>query len=34
MSDIVKIYFRVLEVISYLGCELESKSGVIRKKNV
>lgn len=31
MSNIVKNYFRVLEVISSLNCELEFKSGIGRK---
>jgi hypothetical protein len=31
MSNIVKNYFGVLEVISSLNCELESKSGIGRK---
>ena len=30
MTNIVKNYFRVLEVISSLNCELEYKSGVGR----
>lgn len=34
MSNIVKNYFRVLEVISSLGCELEYKSGVGRKEKM
>jgi hypothetical protein len=35
MPNIAKKYFRVLEVISSLGCELEYKSSVGRKeKNV
>ena len=31
MSNIVKNYLKVLEVISSLNCELEFKSGVGRK---
>ena len=34
MSNIVKNYFRVLEVISSLGCELEYKSGIGRKEKM
>jgi hypothetical protein len=32
ISNIVKSYVRVLEVVSSLGCELEYKSGIGRKK--
>lgn len=34
MSNIVKNYFRVLEVISSLNCELEYKSDVGRKQKM
>lgn len=34
MTNIVKNYFRVLEVISSLNCELEFKSGVGRKEKM
>ena len=34
MSNIVKNYFRVLEVISSLNCELEFKSGIGRKQKM
>ena len=34
MSNIVKKYLRVLEVISSLNCELEFKSGVGRKEKM
>lgn len=34
MSNIVKNYFRVLKVISSLGCKLEYKSGVGRKEKM
>src|SRR5690606_29741230 len=34
MTNIVKNYFRVLEVISSLNCELMSKSGVGRKQKM
>ena len=34
MSNIVKNYFRVLEVISSLNCKLENKSDVGRKQKV
>ncbi|WP_312208219.1 IS982 family transposase [Empedobacter sp.] len=34
MSKIVKNYFRVLEVVSSLGCELKYKSGVGRKEKM
>ena len=34
MSNIVKNYFRVLKVISSLGCQLEYKSGVGRKEKM
>ena len=34
MSNIVKNYFRVLEVISSLNFELELKSGVVRKEKM
>src|SRR5690554_4578636 len=34
MSKIVKNYFRVLEVVSSLGCELKYKSGVGRKNKM
>ena len=34
MSNIVKNYFKVLEVISSLNCELEYKSGVGRKQKM
>ena len=34
MSNIVKKYLRVLEVISSLNCELEFKSGVGRKQKM
>lgn len=32
MSNIIKNYLRVLEVISSLNCELEFKSGIDRKQ--
>ena len=34
MSNIVKNYFRVLEVISSLNCKLENKSDVGRKQKM
>ena len=34
MSNIVKKYLRVLEVISSLNCELEFKSGIGRKQKM
>lgn len=34
MSNIVKNYFRVLEVISSLDCKLENKSDVGRKQKM
>ena len=34
MSNIVKNYFRVLEVISSFNCELEYKSDVGRKQKM
>jgi hypothetical protein len=34
MTDIVKNYLRVLEVISSLNCELEYKSGVVLKSKM
>lgn len=34
MSNIVKNYFRVLEVLSFLNCELEYKSDVGRKQKM
>ena len=34
MSNIVKNYFRVLEVISSLNCELEYKSDIGRKQKM
>ena len=34
MTNIVKNYFRVLEVISSLNCELVYKSGVGRKEKM
>ena len=34
MTNIVKNYFRVLEVISSLNCELEYKSDVGRKQKM
>lgn len=30
-SNTVKNYFRVLEIISFLSCELENKSELFRK---
>lgn len=34
MSNIVTCYFRVLEVISPLGCEFEYRSGIVRKQQI
>jgi hypothetical protein len=34
MSNIVKNYFRVLEVISSLNCKLENKSDIGRKQKI
>ncbi len=34
MSNIVKNYLRVLDVISSLDCELENKSGVGRNQKI
>jgi hypothetical protein len=34
MSNIVKNYFRVLEVISSLNCKLEKKTDVGRKRKI
>ncbi len=34
MSNIVKNYFRVLEVISSLNCKLENKTDVDRKQKM
>jgi hypothetical protein len=34
MSNIVKKYFRVIEVISSLNCKLENKSDVGRKQKM
>jgi hypothetical protein len=34
MTNIVKNYFRVLEVIRFLNCELEFKTGVGRKEKM
>ena len=34
MSNIVKNYFRVLEVISSLNCELELKTGIGRREKM
>jgi len=34
MSNIIKNYLRVLEVISSLNCKLEYKSGVGRKRKI